>query len=101
MNLRLGPRATRRAPHVLALLALLGLLLAGSLAHVHAAGEPGLYNHDHDLTAYATFGNDGGLVTDAAVVAFAAIVIAIVAVLTARPATAPRRPAASRGPPVR
>ncbi len=102
MSVPIGRRVTSRAAHVLVLLAVVALLVAdGSLAHVHETGEPGIYNHDHDLTAFATFGSGGGLVADAPVVAFAAILIALVAFGTARPAPAPHRHADPRGPPLR
>jgi hypothetical protein len=41
-------------PRLGLLLALLALLLqGGSVPHLHLAAEPGLFNHDHDLSALA------------------------------------------------
>jgi len=89
-------------PMVLVVLALAGSLLgAASIPHSHAAGHPGLYNQEHDLSYLATFG--GGAPLPEAPSA-APLVVLVVFVLAASVEAAPvlwRRHADFRAPPLR
>jgi hypothetical protein len=88
-----------RRPLALLLLALLALLLRdASLPHQHVSASPGLYNHDHDLSALATVA--GGLVPDRPEPRPAlAALTAIAAPAPDAGSHAPRRHADSRAPP--
>lgn len=87
---------------ILVVLALAGSLLgAASIPHTHAAGHPGLYNQEHDLSYLATFGG-GAPLPDAP---FAAPLILLVVLMVAAVACAApivwRRHADFRAPPLR
>ena len=97
---RLGFRSA--APATLVLVALAGLLSAGgSLPHIHAGSEPGVYNLDHDLTSLATFGGGGPLTAVVSAVPLVTVVSAAAPPGPDRAASAPGRLAASRAPPTR
>jgi hypothetical protein len=87
-------------PLLLTTAALLACVLdGGSVPHSHAAGQPGLYNQEHDLSYLATFGGavpapDGAVLAPLSVVALAVVLV------PPRPALAPRRDADSRAPPL-
>lgn len=88
-----------------ALLLLLGLaafLLAGaSLAHLHASGELGLWNEEHDLGLMAALGSAAAQL-DAAPVVTLALALVLTPVLRADAlASAPRSPSDPRAPPAR
>ena len=89
-------------PAVLVGWALVGSILgAASIPHVHAAGHPGLYNQEHDLSYLATFG--GGAPLPAAPSAVPLVVLIVLAV-AASSGAAPivwRRHADFRAPPLR
>ena len=95
-------RSDRRIllPLVLTVLALLACVLdGGSVPHSHAAGKPGLYNQEHDLSYLATFGG-AVCAPNADVLAPLSVVAVAVLLVPPRPALAPRRDADSRAPPL-
>ena len=99
------PRRVRVVDHPLSLalfcLALVACALAGaSLPHTHDPGRPGVYNQEHDLGYFATFGG-GGLVPDAPSAAPLVVLVALAPV--SLPVAAPvlaRRHADFRAPPL-
>jgi hypothetical protein len=95
--------ARRVRPAILpALLALIALVVeTGSVPHWHAAGEPALYDHEHDL--FGAVGNDfAALLPGRGPAAPLTILIAVTAALVATlPAATPRGQPRPRAPPVR
>ncbi len=87
---------------LLLMLGIVGLLLAGgSLPHLHASGEFGMWNEDHDLSLMAALGTAGSPLDAMPVVA---LVLALVLTLMPgvdRLASAPLRLSAPRAPPLR
>lgn len=84
----------------LVLVALAAFVIEGAtLPHLHAAGEPAFFNHDHDLTSCAIF---SGAPIPAASPDISLAVVTAAALLSAvpKPATAPRGLADSRAPPL-
>lgn len=87
---------------LLLVLGLTALLLAGaSLPHLHASGEFGLWNEEHDLGLMATLGAAASLLDATPVVALVLALVLALAPGADRLAGAPRRLAASRAPPAR
>lgn len=83
------------------LLALLALVLAGaSVPHLHTATEPGLWNHDHDLSLMAALGSHA--CEPEAMPALGPVPTAAAAPASAPAphAAAPSRPSAPRAPPL-
>lgn len=84
------------------LLGLAGLVLAGSsVPHLHAAGEAGLWNEEHDLTLMAALGTAAAQPDAAPVVALVLVVVLALAPVWFRLASASLRLADSRAPPAR
>lgn len=84
------------------LLGLAGFVLAGStVPHLHAAGESGLWNEEHDLTLMAALGSAAAPPDAAPVVALVLVVVVALAPVSFRLAGAPLRLADSRAPPAR
>ncbi len=84
------------------LLPLAAALLSGaSLLHLHASGELGLWNEEHDLGLMATLGAAASLSDAAPVVALILLLVLTVAPRADRLADAPLRLFDSRAPPVR
>ena len=90
---------------VKALFLVLGLaafVLAGAtLLHLHASGELGLWNEEHDLSLMATVGAAASLLDAAPVVVLVLVLVLTLASGTDRLAGAPLRLADSRAPPAR
>lgn len=83
------------------LLPLAAALLAGaSLPHLHASGESGLWNEEHDLSLMAALGTAGAQPDTAPVVALLLVLVLALASVLFRLASAPLRLADSRAPPV-
>ncbi len=87
-----------RALALLAALAAL-LLAGGSLPHLHASGESGLWNEEHDLSLMAALGTAASQPDAAPVVALVLVVVLASAPAPFRRVSAPRRLADSRAPP--
>jgi hypothetical protein len=87
-----------------ALLLVVGLaafVLAGaSFQHLHASGEFGLWNEEHDLALMATFGADTSHLDVTPVVAPALILVATLVFTASLLGGAPLHHADSRAPPV-
>jgi len=87
---------------LLGLLAFAAVTLAGgSLPHLHAAGEPGLWNEEHDLSLMAALGTAASQPDATPVMALELALILALALAGARPASAPLRLSAPRAPPLR
>jgi ABC-type dipeptide/oligopeptide/nickel transport system permease subunit len=81
---------------------LAAFLLAGAtLPHLHASGEFGLWNEEHDLSLMAALGSAASLLDAAPVLALFLTLIVTLASLSFRVAGAPLRLADSRAPPAR
>jgi hypothetical protein len=86
---------------------LVGLALAGSLLgaasipHSHTPGHPGLYNQEHDLSYFATFGGGAPLPDTPAAAPLVVLVIVVVAAVASTAPVVSRRHADFRAPPVR
>ena len=92
----------RWLPGTLLALAVVALVLgAASVPHVHVGPDPGLWNHDHDLSLLATRGGGAPLPDPAPLLGAVLVVAAIQLLPCARCLSAPRRPFASRAPPLR
>ncbi|MBI4592925.1 MAG: hypothetical protein HY728_01800 [Candidatus Rokubacteria bacterium] len=102
MPTRLDRRWLRHpVPAALSALALMALLLdAGSVPHVHAGDESGLYSQECGLSYLATFRGSALLPESVSPGPLAVIVVAAVASSPSHPALAPRRHADSRAPPL-
>ena len=87
---------------VLVALALVGFLLsAAGIPHSHVPGRPGLYNQEHDLSYFATFGAAAPVpVTPTAAPLVLVVILAVAVVAGPAPATW-RRHADFRAPPLR
>jgi hypothetical protein len=84
------------------LLGLTASVVAGAaLPHLHASGEFGLWNEEHDLSLMATHGSAASLRDTVPVVILLLTLILALAPSVDRLAGAPLRPAASRAPPAR
>lgn len=84
------------------LLGLAGFVLAGSsVPHLHAAGEAGLWDEEHDLTLMAALGTAAAQPDAAPVVALVLVVILALAPVSFRLASTSLRLADSRAPPAR
>jgi len=87
---------------LLGLLAFAAVTLAGgSLPHLHAAGEPGLWNEEHDLSLMATRGTDASPVDAAPVFLLVLTLLVTLAPARSDHAGGPVRLADSRAPPLR
>ena len=83
------------------LLGFLAFLLAGaSVPHLHTATEPGLWNHDHDLTLMATFGSQACQPDAMPVLGLVPALATAPMLATAHLAGAPLRRSAPRAPPL-
>ena len=84
------------------LLGLVAFVLAGaSLPHLHASGEFGLWNEEHDLSLLAALGTAASQPDATSVMALELALILALALAGARPASAPLRLSAPRAPPLR
>ena len=84
------------------LLGLAGFVLAGSGGpHLHAAGEAGLWNEEHDLTLMAALGTAAAQCDAAPVVALVLVIVLALAPVSFRLASVSLRLADSRAPPAR
>lgn len=87
------------------LVLLLGLsasVLAGaSLPHLHASGEPGLWNQEHDLSLMAALGSAAAQLDAAPALILALALVAALAPVVFRLPGGPLRLADSRAPPAR
>jgi hypothetical protein len=84
------------------LLGFAAFVLAGaSLAHLHASGELGLWNQEHDLGLMAALGSAAAQLDAAPVVALALALLLTPALRADRLASAPLSASASRAPPAR
>ena len=89
-------------PMILVGLALAGSLLgAASIPHSHTPGHPGLYNQEHDLSYFATFGGGAPLPDSPSPAPPVVLVILAVAAATGAAPIVWRRHADFRAPPVR
>ncbi len=80
---------------------LAAFLLAGAtLPHLHASGEFGLWNEEHDLSLMAALGSAASLAAAPVVALFLTLIVTL-ASLSFRVAGAPLRLADSRAPPAR
>ena len=87
---------------LLLVLSLAAFLLAGaSLPHLHASGEFGLWNEEHDLGLMAALGSAASLLDAAPVVALVLVLVLRLVPRADRLAGAPLRLSDSRAPPVR
>ena len=77
------------------------LLTGASLPHLHASGEFGLWNEEHDLSLMATLGSAASLLDAAPVVALILVLVLTLASGADRLAGAPLRLSDSRAPPGR
>src|SRR5205807_9504220 len=88
-----------------ALLLVLGiavLVVSGAcLPHLHASGEFGLWNEEHDLSLLAALGTAASQPDATPVMALELALILALALAGARPASAPLRLSAPRAPPLR
>jgi hypothetical protein len=93
-------RSARTVAALLLLVAAMAMVAqAGSLPHLHAGGEAGLYNADHDLTLLATLAGYG-LPTDAtATLAVDAVATSVLSFVPERLAARPAHSGDSRAPP--
>jgi hypothetical protein len=84
------------------LLGVVAFVLAGaSLPHLHASGDFGLWNEEHDLGLMATPGNAASQPDAAPVVALVVALVLALVPRTVRPASAPLRLSEPRAPPIR
>jgi hypothetical protein len=87
---------------ILVALALAGSILgAASIPHSHAAGHPGLYNQEHDLSYLATFGGGGPLPDSPSAAPLVVLVVLTPAAVTGAAPIVWRRHADFRAPPLR
>jgi hypothetical protein len=89
-------------PTILVGLALAGSLLgAASIPHSHTPGHPGLYNQEHDLSYFATFGGGAPLPDSPSPAPLVVLVTLGVAAATGAVPVFWRRHADFRAPPLR
>jgi hypothetical protein len=83
------------------LLGLLAFVFAGAIVpHLHTATEPGLWNHDHDLSLMAAGGTHAAEPDVMPVLGLVPSPAAVFAPLVAEHSAAPLRPSAPRAPPL-
>ena len=93
---------SRLALALLLVFAAAGMVVqGGSVPHVHALGQPGLYNEEHDLTLLAGMAGKIVAVDAASTVAFDTITTAVTLSLAERPVLRLARSGDSRAPPLR
>ncbi len=84
------------------LLGVAAFLLAGaSLPHLHASGELGLWNEEHDLSLMAALGSAAAQLDAAPALVPVLVLVATLAPVVVRLAGAPLRFSDSRAPPAR
>jgi len=94
--------AVTRLKALLLVLGLAAFLLAGaSLQHLHASGDFGLWNEEHDLSLMAAFGSAAVPLDAAPTLLLVLVLVAALAPVSGRIAGAPRHAADSRAPPAR
>ena len=87
---------------LLVVLAVAGVVLgAASIPHNHAAGHPGLYNQEHDLSYLATFGGAAPLPDAPSAAPLVLLVVLAATAVAGAPPVVWRRHADFRAPPVR
>lgn len=100
--MRYRASAVTKLKTLLFVLGLTAFLLAGaSFQHLHASGEFGLWNEEHDLSLMATFGSAAAPLDAVPALLLVLVLVAAVAPLVSWIGGAPCRVTDSRAPPVR